>query len=172
MTDPRNLHLGNTSMYQGLARGQADKPPTRQQTQEELAGAISSAHDILCSAKTVFPLTLFVDTITVDRSKVSVTKRNFYMAGETVTIRIEDILNVTATVGPFFGSVKITTKYFNPEKPYVIDKLQRKDALRIKRILQGYVIARQQEVDTSHLSARELAKYLDELGNVPDQDKL
>lgn len=172
MVDPRHLQIGNASLYGNLTREQARHRPSKQELQEELAEAIGSSQEVLCTARTVFPLTLFVDTITVDRSKVSVTKRNFFLAGEAVTIRVEDILNVTATVGPMFGSVKITTKYFNPEKPYVIDKLWRKDALRIKRVLQGYTIARQNDVDTSRLSARELAAYLDELGKVPTQDRL
>lgn len=144
----------------------------KQLAAEELSQAISSSHDILCSAKTVFPLTLFPDTITVDRAKVSVTKRNFFVTGETITIRIEDILNITATVGPFFGDLKITTKFFNPEKPYVINKLHRQDVLRIKRILQGYIIARQNNVDVSQFSTPELTRKLDELGQVGPQDRL
>jgi hypothetical protein len=169
MNNPKHLHLGN--VYGDISQAQPHRT-SKQQLHDELEEVISSSHDVLCSAKTVFPLTLFPDTITVDRAKVSVTQRNFFLTGEAITIRIEDILNVTATVGPFFGSIKVTTKYFNPDKPYVIDKLWRKDALRIKRILQGYVIARQRDVDVSQMSSRELAKQLDEIGSVADQDKL
>lgn len=167
MNHPTNEHAGG-------ALGGFSRPQTsdRQHLQDEIANAISSSEDVLCRAKTVFPLTLFPDTITVDRAKVSVTRRDFFMAGEVITIRIEDILNITATVGPLIGSIKITTKYFNPEKPYVINKLKRADALRIKRILQGYVIARQSDIDMSDISNKELAKHLDKMGKVSKADKL
>jgi hypothetical protein len=167
MNHPHNPHAGGA--LGGFSRPQATD---KQQLQDEIASAISSSQEVMCRATTVFPLTLFPDTITVDRAKVSVTRRNFFMAGEVVTIRIEDILNVTAAVGPFFGNIKITTKYFNPEKPYIVDKLKRKDALRIKRILQGYVIARQSNLDMSDMSSRELAQYLDQAGKVSKPDKL
>jgi hypothetical protein len=110
MNQPRSPQVGNA--FGGFSHPQT---ANKEQLHDEIAQAISSAQDVLCRAKTVFPLTLFPDTITVDRSKVSVTKRNFFMAGETMTIRIEDILNVAAGVGPLFGNITITTKFFNPE---------------------------------------------------------
>ncbi len=144
----------------------------KQKTQEELTNAIGDAHDVLMRATAVFPLTLFPDTVAIDRTKLTITHRDFFGAGEVLSINIEDILNVTATVGPFFGSIKISTRFFDPDKPYTVDHFWRKDALRIKRIAQGYVIAKQKEIDCSALSNRELAKLLDELGKVSAPEKI
>jgi hypothetical protein len=146
--------------------------PEQQKTAEELVEAIGTSHDILMRAKTVFPFTLFPTTISVDRTKISITERDFFKIGEVLSIRIEDVLNVTATVGPILGSIKIATRFFNPEKPYVVDMLHRSDALKFKRIVQGYLIARQQEIDCSTLPTKELAKMLDELGKVAPEDKV
>lgn len=139
---------------------------------EELVQAIGDAHDILVRAKTVFPLTLFPDTLTVDRTKLTITHRDFFKSAEVLSIQIEDILNVTATVGPIFGSIKISTRFFDPDKPYTVDHFWRADALKIKRIMQGYLIARQKDVDSSALSTRELARLLDELGKVAPEEKV
>lgn len=137
---------------------------------DELAETLGDSRDILVRATTVFPLTLFPDTITVDRNKVTVTHKNFFKAGEVLSIAIEDILNITTMVGPFFGKVKIATRFFDPNKPYEIDHFWRDDALKIKRIVQGYLIARQKEIDTSSLPTKELAASLDELGrDGPDE---
>ncbi len=144
----------------------------KKKAEEELVEAIGDAHDVLVRATTVFPVTLFPDTITVDRTKLTVTHREFFRIGEALSIRIEDILNVTATVGPLFGSIKISTRFFDSNKPYTVHHFWRADALKIKRIVQGYLIARQQEVDTSSLSTRELARKLDELGKVARPEKL
>ena len=144
----------------------------KQKAKEELTEAIGDSHDVLVRATTVFPFTLFPDTVTVDRTKVTVVHRDLFKAGEVLSIRIEDILNVTASVGPIFGSIKIATRFFDPSKPYNVHHFWRSDALKIKRILQGYLIARQQKVDTSVLSTKELAAKLDELGKVGPEEKV
>ncbi len=145
---------------------------TKHETEQKLVQAIGDSHDVLARARTVFPLTLFPDTITIDRTKLTITHRDFFRVGEVLSIRIEDILNVTATVGPFFGTVSISTRFFDPAKPYSVARFWRADALKIKRIVQGYLIAKQQEVDCSALTTRELAKKLDELGKVSPEEKL
>jgi hypothetical protein len=81
-----------------------------------------------------------------------------------MSIRIEDILNVTATIGPVFGSVKIVSRVMNSDKPYNIERFWRNDAIKIKRVIQGYVIALQRKIDCSALPAKELATMLEKLG--------
>lgn len=144
----------------------------KQKVAQELVEAIGGSYDVLLRVTTVFPLTLFPDTITIDRTKLTITHRDFFKVGEALSINIEDILNVTAGVGPFFGTIKISTRFFDPDKPYVVYKLWRKDALRIKRILQGYIIALQKGVDCTSLPTRELARLLDELGEVTPSEKV
>jgi hypothetical protein len=133
-------------------------------TVKELQKAVNNAQDILVSASTVFPFTLFPDTVCVDREKLTIAHRMFFRVAEVMSIRIEDILNVTADVGPFFGSLKISTRFFDTRHPYTINYLWRSDALRIKRIMQGYIIALQKGVDCSTLGAHQLAAMLDTLG--------
>jgi hypothetical protein len=136
----------------------------KQVANDELAKAISDSSELLAKATTVFPFTIFPDTITIDRAKVTITHREFFKVGEVMSMRIEDILNVTAHVGPLFGSIQISTRFFDQHKPYAVNYFWREDALKIKRILQGYIIAIQNEIDCSALSTRELSAKLDELG--------
>jgi hypothetical protein len=135
---------------------------TPEESKKELQQAIQGSNEILVTATTT--LTLFPDTVTIDRAKLTVTKRTFFSTAEVMSIRVEDILNVTATVGPFFGSLKITSRVFNSEKPYTVGRFWREDALRLKRITQGYVIALQRKIDCSKLPTDELAHMLDKLG--------
>jgi hypothetical protein len=146
--------------------------PEKVETAEKLKDAIGASNDVLLRVQSVWPLMLFPSTITLDRAKITITERDFFSAGEILTIRVEDILNVTAQVGPFFGSVKITTRFFNPEKPYVVYKLHRSDALRLKRIVQGYLIAMQKKIDCSKLTTKELTRTLDELGKVGPEERV
>lgn len=133
-----------------------------EESRHELQEAIRGSNEVLASATTV--LSFFPDTMTVDRAKLTVTKRNFFRMAEVVSIRIEDVLNVTATVGPLLGTVKVVSRVLNSEKPYRIGRFWRNDAMRLKRVTQGYVIALQREIDCSSLPTNELAAMLEKLG--------
>ncbi|HVU59394.1 MAG TPA: hypothetical protein VHC98_00960 [Candidatus Saccharimonadales bacterium] len=134
------------------------------ETRRELLDVVSTAHEPLFTADTVFPLTIFPDTVTIDRTKLSITHRVFFGTADVVGINIEDILNVTSHVGPVFGSIDVHTRFFDPHKPYSVNYLWRSDALKIDRILHGYSIALQNGIDCSSLNNTELAAMLDKLG--------
>jgi hypothetical protein len=133
------------------------------ESKQELREAIKGSGQVLVTATTV--LTPFPDTLTVDRAKLTVTRRSFFSSAEVMSIRIEDVLNVTTTLGPFFGSVKIVSRVMNTDEPsYTVGHFWRKDAVRLKRITQGYIIALQRNIDCSSLPTHELATMLDKLG--------
>jgi hypothetical protein len=155
-----NIHYPQVSTYPRTGVSNED----RRTAVKKLNDAIGSGHEILISATTVFPFTLFPDTVTVDRAKLTVAHRVFFGIAEVMSIHVKDILNVTADVGPIFGSIKISTRFFDTKKPYAVNYLWRSDALKIKRIMQGYIIATQKEIDCSALSTAELAIMLDKLG--------
>jgi|SRR5688572_14072325 len=150
-------------VQQQLTPSQQDRLD-KAEAQRKLTQAVEGTRQTLFEATTVFPFTLFPDTVVIDREKLTVTHRVFFQVAEVMSIRIEDILNVTADVGPFFGSLKISTRFFNTKKPYKVNYLWRGDAMRIKRIMQGYIIARQKDIDCSAFSSKELADMLDKLG--------
>jgi hypothetical protein len=157
----------NPQRYATVGRLTLQKAQTddRARAIQELNDAVGGSQETLVSATTTFPFVLFPDTISVDRTKVTITRRTFFQVAQVMSIQVEDILNVTANVGPFFGSLKITTRYFDTKKPpYTITFLKREEALRVKRIIQGYLLARLKEIDCTALSTQELADKLDELG--------
>lgn len=133
--------------------------------EKELEKAIGGARQILAEATTVFPFTLFPDTVTIDRTKLTVTHRTFFQVAEIMSVNVEDILNVTANIGPFFGSMRISTRFFDPDKPYHINWLSRSDALRLKHVLHGSIIASQKGIDTTAVSTEELSELFDKLGD-------
>lgn len=144
---------------------------TAEESKQELQEAIKGSNEVLATATTT--LTMFPDTITVDRAKLTIAKRSFFRSAEVMSMRIEDILNVTATVGPVFGNIKILSRVINNNQDYTVGRFWRQDAERIKRITQGYIIALQRNIDCSALGTKELAAMLNKLGqdnhpSVPD----
>ena len=132
---------------------------------KDLKKIVEQSHEVLMSANTVFPISLFPDTVTVDRTKVTIIKRDFFWSSDVMSIRIEDVLNVSATVGPLFASLTVASRVMSTVDHFRIDHFWRNDAIRLKHIIQGYVIAQHNKIDTAHLSKKELIETLVELGN-------
>lgn len=136
---------------------------------EGLRKIVRKSHQLLASAQTVIlPVNLFPDRVTVDRTKVTITKRTFFWSSSVISIRIEDVLNVACSTGPIFGSLTISSRVMNSTDHYEIDYFWRKDALYLKQLIQGYVIAQHNQIETSHLKRDELIHTLLDLGNDSD----
>lgn len=131
----------------------------------DLKKIVAQSHEILMSANTVFPFTLFPDTITVDRTKITITRRDFFWSSDVMSIRIEDVLNVAANTGPLFGSLTIASRVMSTVDHFKINLFWRSDAIQLKHMIQGYVIAQHNKIDTAHLSKKELIDTLVELGH-------
>jgi hypothetical protein len=133
--------------------------------EKDLKKLVERSHEVLMSANTVFPVSLFPDTVTVDRTKVTITRRDFFWSSDVLSIRIEDVLNVSASVGPLFGSLTLASRVMSTIDHFRITHLWRNDAIRLKHMIQGYVIAQHNKIDTAHLSKKELIDTLVELGH-------
>lgn len=136
----------------------------------ELHKIAESSQEVLASASTVFPLDLFPDRVAVDRTQVTIAHRTFLWMGDVTSVRIEDILNVTANVGLIFGSLRISTRFFDPDKPYEIPRLWREDALKLQAIIQGLLIASKKDIDASALEGAELVQEAAKLGQASSRD--
>lgn len=146
--------------------GTVTKPAFRSaQAILELKSIVKRSREVLISATTVFPPRIFADSIVVDRTKVTIIKRNFAWSADVISIRIEDILNVSTSVGPIFGSINISSRVMNSTDHFQIGSFWRNTAIDVKHIIQGYMIARNNNIDTDHLSIDELVSTLNELGH-------
>lgn len=155
---------GRKEKQQAAEKGDTEIDPTK-----DLQKIIEQSHEILASANTVFPITLFPDTVFVDRTKVTIIRRDFFWSSDTMSIRIEDVLNVSATLGPLFGSLTIASRVMSTIDHFQINHFWRSDAIRLKHIIQGYVIAQHNKIDIAHLSKDELVKTLVEIGHDSNQ---
>lgn len=123
------------------------------------------SREVLAAARTlILPQNLFPDSVILDRTKLTIIKRTFFWTAETISIRVEDILNVTSTYGPFFGSIIISSRIMNSTDHYEIDGFWRRDAIYLKEIIQGYMIAMHNNINVKDLDRQDLVATLLELG--------
>lgn len=158
-----------TSIDELMSKAQPSATQKKQTDKDDemkkLNKLVAKSNEVLATATAVFPFDFFPDTVTLDRTKVTITKRSFFWSAEVISIRIEDILNVTTGVGPFFGSLTVASRVMSSLDHFTISYFWRKDAIRLKHIIQGYVIAHHNNIEVSHLSKREMIKTLSELGH-------
>ena len=139
------------------------KKKTSSAKKPKLASIAIKSHEILFKASTVFPFTLFPDTVALDREKISFANRLFFSVAKITSVPVRDILSVEADIGPFFGSVHTSSRFFitNPKS---INWLWRKDAMQLQRLLQGYIIAHEQEINCDNIEKKKLIAMLNDLG--------
>jgi hypothetical protein len=133
---------------------------------EKLFQAAKQVGEVLYKAETVFPFTLFPDTVIIDREKLSISYRVFFRVSKAISTPLDDIESVDANLGPFFASLRITSRFFVNNTRYV-KFLSRDDALKIQSILQGYKLAKEKDIELSEINQDELVMMLCKLGEEP-----
>ncbi len=136
---------------------------SRQKHTASLVGLVSGAGDNLLSVRTVFPFVLIADTLKIDRHKLTVVHNTLFGASQTVSIRLKDLRNVEADIGPLFGSIILTSQHFL-NNTQTIKFLKRKDIIEAQRLLQGFMIAHEAQIDTDNIDHNKLKSLLNKLG--------
>lgn len=136
-----------------------------QSSREKLRSLAARSHEIIAQATTVFPFTLFPDTVTLDRTKVTIRRRDFFWSENVVSIRIEDVLNATVATDLLFGSLNVASRVMNSTDHYQLRFFRKAEAMHLKHLIQGYVIAQHNKIDVEHLDKEALIETLQELGH-------
>jgi hypothetical protein len=163
----QEIQLPSSELFKSIT---SQGEPVTQQKQKELNDidqlkrTVQKSNQVLASTRTVFPLTLFPDSIIVDRTKISIIKRDFFWTSNVISFQIEDILNVSCAVGPLFGSLTVASRVMSTIDHFNINYLWRNDAIFFKDLIQGHIIAKNNKLETEHLSVKETIDALCELG--------
>lgn len=161
----RNSRLNVSSrQVESQETSQASDEPEPGEIHEKLIDITEKAQDILFTADTVFPFTLFPDTITLDREKLTIAERFFFRVARVITVPITSMVSADAHVGPFFGSVHMTSKYFI-DNTHTVKYLWRDQAEEIQRLIQGFIIANEKGIDVSDIDKEDLCALLHDLGH-------
>lgn len=133
--------------------------------------AISKRHDIeLLRVSTVFPFSLFPDTMIIDTTKMTIIKTQFFATEQVTTIPLKEISDTTMQTALFLASV--TFQYMpQTSSPGVtapvfvtINALKRKDAIRIKSIIKGTLVAKAEGIDIAKLPPDKVVEMIEKLG--------
>lgn len=135
----------------------------RQKHTASLVELVGGAEDNLLSVHTVFPFVMIADTLKIDRQKLTVVHNSLFGGSQTASIRLRDLRNVQTDIGPLFGSITLTSQHFL-NNTQTIRFLKRKDIIEAQRLLQGFMIAHEAQIDTDNIEHSELKSLLNKLG--------
>ena len=131
--------------------------------EEKLMYTTVESQETLFKASSRFPYILNRDTIQIDRDKITIAHRSYLRMADIMSVQICDVLSVEMKVGPFFGSLILTSKYFK-KNVQTANYLQREDVIRLQRLIQGSIIAHRKNIDYSGIEKEQLIALLTDLG--------
>ena len=127
-----------------------------------VANLIKTSNRILVSAYThALPFDIFPDVINAEEGRITIINRHF-LSSEVHSVDIKDISNVFINRSFFYSELVIISKTFE-DNEVRIRKLWTKDAVFIRRIIEGLRIFENKKIDTFNFTKEELIGKLQAL---------
>lgn len=130
---------------------------------EKIVSLAKASNSILFQATTVFPFNFFPDTITIDKTKITINERIFFFSENIRSYAIEDILNIDVGSSIFFATLTCKTRYDSKEA-FRLRFMKKNDASFAKKLIQGLIIAKREGVRIDELTKEEIMKYGEVIG--------
>jgi len=129
---------------------------------KSVADLVKKSNRILVSVSShKLPFDLFPDMINVEEGRITIINRHF-LASEVHSVDIKDISNIFINTSIIFSQLVIISKTFE-QNEIKIRNLWTKEAVYIRRIIEGLRVFENQKINTSNYSIVELVTKLEEL---------
>jgi hypothetical protein len=129
---------------------------------QKLESLVGRSEEVIFCTTTVFRFKPERYELIIDRAKITVIKRLFLLADNITSVGLDEVLNVSLNVGPFFGSLTLKARYIN--QPIVITYLSRPKAFKAKRIIEGLIVANNKGVDLDSIPTDQLTDEIIRIG--------
>lgn len=134
---------------------------------DELNELVEKSHNCLIKVSAVFPFDIFPNKITVDVNQVNIIIKEFFWSERRHSIHIKDIMDVFIDTSLFFSTIKIVDRGYT-DNGIDIKWLKNNDAIRLRRIIQGLIIAHRQQLDFTKIDTKDLVSKIEDLGRVKE----
>lgn len=133
------------------------------QASKDLDKLVTSSARVILDIRAVFPFNFFPDELVLDETKLSIHTNFFFSTKQVRSLEYKDIFNVSIQTGLFFAKIEITDRYFSQD-PTTIEYLWKSDAILARRLIQGMIIATNEDIDMRKLPMDELLSKLSRIG--------
>lgn len=144
--------------HDDAVRNHAEKIEADRQVLDSM---VTNSNRILLKMSSVFPWDFFPTTICLEDTRITIIYRQLF-SSQIYSVDVKDISNVLLERGIFFSSIIIISKTF-VQNDIRIGTLWTKDAILIRRLIEGLRMFTQHDLDTSTYEIEELKDKLMEL---------
>lgn len=131
--------------------------------QEKLSNLIDKSSLTLFKCAAEWPFDLFPDEVTVEPTQINIKRKSFFLTESIVSIPIKNVADVVIQTSILFASLNIVDKSFT-QNTVTVEYLNRADAEKARRIIQGLVVASKEGIDLLKLDLTNLKMKLEEIG--------
>lgn len=156
-----NGHEEDAMEKKGLEEALKNQSRHKEVDERKVEAMVSKSNRILMSISSMFPWDLFVSTINVEDTRVTIIYRQ-WLSSQVHSIDIKDIHNIFIETSLFFASLTIVSKTF-VDNEQSIGKLRKKEAIMVRRIIEGLRMFVKGDIDTTTYTEEELLAKLKEL---------
>jgi len=142
-----------------------DRVKLKEQNEEKLNKLVSNSNSVIFTCKTIFPFTIFPNTLIVTLNDVSIVNVEFFISKQIRSVPIKKIAEIIVETGFFFATVKIIDIDFS-QITMELNYLNIGDAMRAKRLIQGLLFASKEEIDLTKIEDLNIVSKLEELGKI------
>lgn len=127
-----------------------------------VAKLVKKSNRILVSVSShAFPIDLFPDVVNVEEGRITVIIRHPF-SSEVHSVDLKDISNVFINTAIFFSQLIVVSNTFE-DNEIRVRNLRPKEAVFVRRIIEGLRVFEKKQIDTSTYSVKELIAKLEEL---------
>lgn len=139
--------------------------PTNNQEQK-LAATINRSINNLLHIKSFSLLEMLRSEVIIDITKITFIIRKFLMPKQTISVAIQDIVEVEVNSIPFFATLVLQTVMTDEDNHIIrITHLKKDEANKARRFIQGLEIAMKQGIDLTQVKDEQLLSRIEELGH-------
>ena len=150
-----------TSEEKGLAEAVKSHAGKAEKNRQAVEDMVNNSNRILVKISSVFPLEFFPTSIIVEETRLTIIHRQLF-SSQVHSVDIKNISNIFIDTSILFSQLTIVSNTF-AENQIVIDRLWKKEAIFIRRIIEGLRMFVNKDIDTTGYEREELINKLREL---------
>ena len=136
----------------------------RMKKEDKLRELAQRSNETLFKCNTVFPFDFFPDTLIIDKTKINIINKVFFLSESVHSIMIRTIKDLQVDSNIFFAKLTIIPDVYMGQSTE-ISYLKKSEALMARRIIQGLMLCQREDVDISDLDAKEIRTKIETAGS-------
>lgn len=152
---------GQATEEKGIEEAVISHAGKAEENRQAVEDMVNNSNRVLLKISSVFPWDLFPSNIIVEETRLTVIHRQLF-SSQAYSVDIKNISNIFINSSILFSQLTIVSDTF-AENQIIVDRLRKKEAIFIRRIIEGLRMFVDKEIDTTGYKKEELINKLRQL---------